>query len=209
MSVAQDAVGISRTYDSVDDITGNLYGGHLYGGQATGGGKAEGNTITLSIKDETNKIPGNVYVGHATGGNVVDNTLIITKDSSIKVDAERNLYAGYLNTTSTATGLTVKGNSVRVEDGAVVELGNTYRLIAAEANVPTSSKKEPDSMTGNTVTVGVGAKVTGQVIAARGFAKRFSENRVEIQGEVTGNVYGTEPLPVLKARWPLRSATFR
>lgn len=190
MSVAQDAVGISRTYDSVDDITGNLYGG-----KATGGGKAEGNTLTLSIKDETNKIPGNVYVGHATGGNVVDNTLIITKDSSIKVSDKRNLTAGYLQTTSTATGLTVRGNSVRVEDGAVVELSNTYRLLAAEADVPYSSRQEPDSMTGNTVTVGVGAKVTGQVIAARGFAKRFSENSVEIQGEVTGNVYGTESLP--------------
>lgn len=192
MSVAQDAVGNNDTYTSVDQITGHLITGNLYGGQATGGGKAEGNTITLSIKDETNKIRGNVYVGHATGGNVVDNKLIITKDSSIKVDAARNLYAGYLNTTSTAMGLTVRGNSVRVEDGAVVELGNTYRLVAAEANVPTSSRKEPDSMTGNTVTVGVGAKVTGSVIAARGFAERFSENSVVIQGTVTGNVYGTD-----------------
>lgn len=184
MSVAQDAVGISRTYDSVDDITGNLYGG-----QATGGGKAEGNTITLSIKDETNKIPGNVYVGHATGGNVVDNTLIITKDSSIKVDA-RNLYAGYLKTTSTATGLALSGNSILVEEGAVVDLG-ANSLYAAYADVSNSSK-EPESMTGNTVTVGVGAEVTGSVVAARGFAERFGENRVEIQGTVTGNVYGTD-----------------
>ena len=194
MSVAQDAVGNNDTYTSVDQITGHLITGDLYGGQATGGGKAEGNTITLSIKDETNKIPGNVYVGHATGGNVVDNKLIITKDSSIKVDVARNLYAGYLNTTKTAMGLTVTGNSILVEDGAVVDLGTTYRLIAAEAKVPYSSSQEPDSMTGNTVTVGVGAKVTGQVIAARGFAERFSENSVEIQGEVTGNVYGTESL---------------
>ena len=184
MSVAQDAVGISRTYDSVDDITGNLYGG-----QATGGGKAEGNTITLSIKDETNKIPGNVYVGHATGGNVVDNTLIITKDSSIKVDA-RNLYAGYLKTTSTATGLALSGNSILVEEGAVVDLG-ANSLYAAYADVSNSSK-EPESMTGNTVTVGVGAEVTGSVVAARGFAERFGENRVEIQGTVIGNVYGTD-----------------
>lgn len=184
MSVAQDAVGISRTYDSVDDITGNLYGG-----RATGGGKAEGNTITLSIKDETNKIPGNVYVGHATGGNVVDNTLIITKDSSIKVDA-RNLYAGYLKTTSTATGLALSGNSILVEEGAVVDLG-ANSLYAAYADVSNSSK-EPESMTGNTVTVGVGAEVTGSVVAARGFAERFGENRVEIQGTVTGNVYGTD-----------------
>lgn len=194
MSVAQDAVDNNDTYTSVDQITGHLITGNLYGGQATGGGKAEGNTITLSIKDETNKIPGNVYVGHATGGNVVDNKLIITKDSSIKVDVARNLYAGYLNTTKTAMGLTVTGNSILVEDGAVVDLGTTYRLVAAEANVPYSSSQEPDSMTGNTVTVGVGAKVTGQVIAARGFAERFSENSVEIQGEVTGNVYGTESL---------------
>lgn len=184
MSVAQDAVDISRTYDSVDDITG-----HLYGGQATEGGKAERNTITLSIKDETNKIPGNVYVGHATDGNVVDNTLIITKDSSIKVDA-RNLYAGYLKTTSTATGLALSGNSILVEEGAVVDLGANF-LYAAYADVSNSSK-EPESMTGNTVTVGVGAEVTGSVVAARGFAERFSGNRVEIQGTVTGNVYGTD-----------------
>lgn len=193
MSVAQDAVDNNDTYTSVDQITGHLITGNLYGGQATGGGKAEGNTITLSIKDETNKIPGNVYVGHATGGNVVDNTLIIAKDSSIKVDA-RNLYAGYLNTTKTATGLTVTGNSILVEDGAVVDLGTTYRLIAAEANVPYSTSQEPASMTGNAVIVGVGAEVTGSVIAARGYAERFSENSVEIQGTVTGNVFGTEVL---------------
>lgn len=184
MSVAQDAVDISRIYDSVDDITG-----HLYGGQATEGGKAERNTITLSIKDETNKIPGNVYVGHATGGNVVDNTLIITKDSSIKVDA-RNLFAGYLKTTSTATDLELTGNSILVEDGAVVDLGDHF-LYAAYADVSKSSK-EPESMTGNTVKVGVNAEVTGSVIAARGFAERFSENSVEIQGTVTKDVYGTE-----------------
>lgn len=184
MSVAQDAVDFSHTYTSVDDITGTLYGG-----QATEGGKAEGNTITLSIKDETNKIPGNVFVGHATDGNVVDNTLIITKDSSIKVDA-RNLYAGYLKTTSTATGLALTGNSILVEDGAVVDLGANF-LYAAYADVSNSSK-EPESMTGNTVTVGVNAEVTGSVIAARGFAERFSENSVEIQGTVTGNVYGAD-----------------
>lgn len=184
MSVAQDAVGNDYTYTSVNQITG-----HLYGGKATEGGKAERNTITLSIKDETNKIPGNVYVGHATDGNVVDNKLIITKDSSIKVDA-RNLYAGYLKTTSTATGLALSGNSILVEEGAVVDL-RAHFLYAAYADVSDSSK-EPESMTGNTVTVGVGAEVTGSVIAARGFAERFSENSVEIQGTVTGNVYGTE-----------------
>lgn len=188
MSVAQDAVGNNYTYTSVDQISGTLYGG-----MATAGGKAEGNTITFSIDDSTTNIPYAVYVGHATGGNVADNTLIITKNSNIKFSG-RNLTAGYLQTTSTATGLAVTGNSILVEDGAVVDLGTTYRLIAADANVPSSSRQEPDSMTGNTVTVGVGAKVTGQVIAARGFAERFSENSVEIQGEVTGNVYGTESL---------------
>lgn len=184
MSVAQDAVGNKYTYTSVDQITGTLYGG-----QATGGGKAEGNIITLSIKDETNKIPGNVFVGHATGGNVVNNKLIITKDSSIKVDT-RNLYAGYLKTTSTATGLALTGNSILVEDGAVVDLGANF-LYAAYADVPSRSQ-EPESMTGNIVKVGVGAEVTGSVVAARGFAERFSGNRVEIQGTVTGNVYGTD-----------------
>ena len=184
MSVAQDAVGNKYTYTSVDQITGTLYGG-----QATGGGKAEGNIITLSIKDETNKIPGNVFVGHATGGNVVNNKLIITKDSSIKVDT-RNLYAGYLKTTSTATGLALTGNSIFVEDGAVVDLGANF-LYAAYADVPSRSQ-EPESMTGNIVKVGVGAEVTGSVVAARGFAERFSGNRVEIQGTVTGNVYGTD-----------------
>ncbi len=184
MSVAQDAVGNKYTYTSVDQITGTLYGG-----QATGGGKAEGNIITLSIKDETNKIPGNVFVGHATGGNVVNNKLIITKDSRIKVDT-RNLYAGYLKTTSTATGLALTGNSILVEDGAVVDLGANF-LYAAYADVPSRSQ-EPESMTGNIVKVGVGAEVTGSVVAARGFAERFSGNRVEIQGTVTGNVYGTD-----------------
>ena len=138
MSVAQDAVGNNDTYTSVDQITGTLYGG-----MATAGGKAEGNTITFSIDDSTTNIPYAVYVGHATGGNVADNTLIITKNSNIKFSG-RNLIAGYLQTTSTAAGLTVKGNSVRVEDGAVVELDNTYRLIAAEANVANSSRQEPD-----------------------------------------------------------------
>ena len=186
LTQAEDAVGNSHTFQSVDQITGTVYGG-----KATAGGKAEGNSITISIDDASKAVGSAVYAGYATGGNVIGNTLTVTEGANVKFNS-RSLYAGYLKSTQSATGLALTDNKIVVEDRAKVDLGSGSSLYAAHADLEYTSYKEPKSMTGNAVEIGVGASVTGGVVAARGLAQSFSGNSVVVKGTVSRDVYGVD-----------------
>lgn len=181
---AEDAKDQHKVFSNSSEITGPIYGG-----QATAGGTAEGNSVTLSIKDG-GTISSAVYGGHATGGNVLNNQLIISDEANFS-SSGRSLYAGYLQPTSSASDLRVDDNKLTVGKGALVQLGS-QSLIAANAQMPYSSSQEPASVSNNTVLIEDGATVEGNVKAAYGTSQLFSGNNVVVRGTVTQNVFGTD-----------------
>ena len=186
LSNAADAIGGTQILSEIDQITSTVYGG-----KATTGGKAENNSVIISIKDDSQAINYAVYSGHSTGGNVLNNTLTVSEDSNVKFYS-RSLYAGYLKTTSSATGLSINGNKIIVGDGAKITFEGGGSLYAAEASTAYLKDKEPAEVNGNSVSIGVGATVDGSVYAARGQAQSFTENSVTLKGKVTGNVFGVQ-----------------
>lgn len=185
LAQAADAVDTHRTITSVEEITGTVYGG-----RATSGGKAEGNSVTIAINDDTRSVGSAVYAGYSTGGDVLRNTLIFTEGANVKFSG-RNLYAGFLKVNQSATGLKLESNSIVVRKDATVDLGKNT-LYAAHSELSYASDKEPAEVKKNSITVEANATVKGNAVAARGLARSFSDNFVEVKGTVTGNVYGTD-----------------
>ena len=183
---------MQATFTQVSEITTTIYGG-----KASGGGKAENNTVTISINDDSQKVGYAIYAGHATAGDVIGNKLIFTSGSNVKFSG-RSLYAGFLKTNESTTGLELTDNEIIVGDNSKVDLGSQF-LYAAYADTQYASYKEPTIMNGNAVSVGVGATVVGNVVAARGLAQSYRNNSAVISGTVTKNVYGVD------AAYPLGS----
>ncbi len=181
-----DAIGNSAQYSKLSDITTTVYGG-----RATSGGRAENNSVTISINDDSESVRYAIYAGYATGGDVIDNTLTLSKGTNIKFYG-RSLHAGYLRTTNTAAELLLNGNKIVVGDGVKITFERGGGLYAACVGTTYTSEREPKEVSENSVSIGVNTQVDGSVYAAQGQAQSFVMNSVTLKGKVTGNVYGVQ-----------------